>query len=190
MPSNALRAWGVTARRALDQMEAAIAAIGGSSRGRTRTTLTLNHAYCLTLSSQFQAFCRNLHDECGRLILRSAPLQFQKVLELNLTFSRKLDQGNPNSGNIGADFNRFGIELWNELKTWSPRNEDRQQKLDELNAWRKAVAHQSFDPRKFPSRWLRLGKMRTWRRACEGLAIDLDSVMRGCLHRILGSYPW
>lgn len=55
MPSNALRNWRRGGKQALDEIEAAHAAIGGSGPGRRYATQQINQAYAVMLSSQFQA---------------------------------------------------------------------------------------------------------------------------------------
>src|SRR5487761_2241061 len=60
--------------------------------------------------------------------------------------------GNPNSGNLGSDFKRLGIDFWAEVKKLDARNADRLKRLDELNNWRNAIAHQHFDPARLGGR--------------------------------------
>ena len=33
----------------------------------------------------------------------------------NILFGRKLDHGNPNAGNLGADFGRLGLPFWSAV---------------------------------------------------------------------------
>ncbi len=42
-----------------------------------------------------------------------------------LTQGRKLDSGNPNPGNLGSDFNRFGLDFWAVVDRLDVRNPDR-----------------------------------------------------------------
>jgi hypothetical protein len=55
--------------------------------------------------------------------------------------ARKLDSGNPNPGNIGADFDRLEISFWPAVVGYDARNADRQRLLVTLNQWRNAIAH-------------------------------------------------
>ncbi len=64
MPSASFRTWAGPRAAKLDEIEAAHAALTGSGRGRRWATEQVNHAYAVLLSSQFQAFCRDLHSEC------------------------------------------------------------------------------------------------------------------------------
>lgn len=104
--------------------------------------------------------------------------------------SRKLDRGNPNPGNIGEDFKRFGIAFWDMVKARDVRNRARQDRLEELNKWRNAIAHQDFDAAVLGSTTLRIQQVREWRRACEHLATAFDEVMRAQLLTMVGTSPW
>jgi hypothetical protein len=71
------------------------------------------------------------------------------------------------------------------------RNQTRQDRLEELNAWRNSIAHQDFDPLRLGgTTFLRLQQVRVWRTSCEHLAGAFDAVMRWHLHAINGVSPW
>ena len=110
----------------------------------------------------------------------------------SLLFGRKLDAGNPNPGNIGSDFNRFGGGFWPAVDGDSPRNLQRRLALDALNRWRNAIAHNAFAPDMYkgsrPS--LHLAAVQDWRKACDGLARSFDNVLRAYLHSVTGAAPW
>jgi hypothetical protein len=110
----------------------------------------------------------------------------------NLVFGRKLDRGNPNPGNIGADFNRLGVEFWPRIDAHRPENPARQAALKELSAWRNAIVHQDFSPSMLragrPN--LTLAQVRLWRKACDGLARSFEDVLRDHLRVLTGSAPW
>jgi hypothetical protein len=101
-----------------------------------------------------------------------------------------LDRGNPNPGNIGADYNRLGLLFWDEVLSVDIRNKGRQDRLEELNKWRNAIAHQDFDPMVLGTTTLRLRDVRQWRNACNQLATRFDEVMRGWLETANGVSPW
>jgi hypothetical protein len=191
MPSRALRSWLRVRLSALDEIERAHRSVGGTGPGRRHATQQLNHAYAILLSAQFQGFCRDLHDECINCLVQSlSPASLRTTLEESLGWGRKLKTGNPNPGNIGSDFNRFDIEFWVEVRRADARTDSRFDRLEELNRWRNAVAHQDFDPRVLGPELLRLEKVQGWRSACEGLAISFDRVMRVHLHALTGNSPW
>jgi hypothetical protein len=173
-------------------MEAAHRSVGGSGPGRRTATQQLNQAYAVLLSAQFQGFCRDLHSECVRHLEHvTSPSSLGRVLGQEFLIHRRLDQGNPNAGNIGADFNRLGIRFWPAVESADSRNAQRQAMLVELNDWRNATAHQDFDAAKLGgSINLRLRRVRNWRAACHALALSFDSVMHGHLLALTAVAPW
>lgn len=186
--SRALQRWRTAVKADLDQIEAAHAALGGKSRGRRYATLQLNHAYVMLLSSQFQGFCRELHTEAvDWTVKHTTPGAIAAVLSASLLQGRKLDSGNPNPGNIGSDFARVGLPLWQRVTALGGRNVTRQQKLEELNTWRNAVAHQDWS-KVGPD--LQLKTVKGWRAACDGLAASFDKATRDYLTQLAGAKPW
>jgi hypothetical protein len=192
MPSTALQQWRTVRAAALDEIEQAHASVGGSGPGRRYATQQINQAYAMLLSSQLQGFCRDLHTECVEHAVRClAPTAWQQIVQAEFTLYRKLDTGNPNPGNLGADFGRLGIELWDEVVASDPRNAQRRILLQELNEWRNAIAHQSFDPQRLGGRTtLHLGDVRRWRASCDQLAVAFDGVMQVHLRMLTGVSPW
>lgn len=194
MPSKSLETWRTTRAESLDEIVAAHRKVGGSGRGRRFATQQINHAYAMLLSSQFQGFCRNLHAECidhlfGSVASMSVPLF--EIIRRDFIQGRKLDKGNPNPGNIGSDFNRFGFKFWDDVCRHDVQNAARQKELELLNEWRNAIAHQDFDPTKLggiPS--LRLSHVTQWRQVCDVLAAEFDEVLRNYIHSITGTSPW
>lgn len=192
MASRSLQHWRTQRTHELDQIEAAHTAIGGTGSGRRYATSQVNQAYAMLLSSHFQGFCRDLHSEClDNLVRAITPQSIQLTLRAEFLLHRRLDQANPNPGNIGADFNRFGLRFWPEVITCDRRNARRRDYLENLNVWRNAIAHQDFDPDKLGGKKTpQLGMVRTWRKACDGLTEAFDSVIRSYLFSILGHSPW
>jgi len=192
MPSASFQAWELERQPALEEMESAHRSVGGSDRGRRYATQQINQAYAVLLSSQFQRFCRDFHSECASYFVQSVPAGILRTALRNvLVQHRKLNTGNPNPGNIGEDYNRFGISFWDEVKNLDMRNQARQNRLEELNAWRNAIAHHDFDPARLGGATaLRLQQVRTWRNACHRLAIAFERVMRSHLRAVSGVAPW
>src|SRR5207244_294677 len=113
VPSHAFHNWSAERVVSLDQIESAHRSVGGSGPGRRYTTQQINQAYTVLLSSQFQAFCRDLHTECANHLVAPVPsLDLREMYRSGLVMNRKLDRGNPNPGNIGSDFNRLGLSFW------------------------------------------------------------------------------
>lgn len=191
MPSQSLARWQLERATALDEIASAHQSIGGNARGRRYATQQLNYAYAVLLCSQFQGFCRDLHDECADILAQTiASADISRVLRDSLLRDRKIDRGNPNPGNIGADFERFLISFWPEVIASDQRNGTRRDRLNELTHWRNAIAHQDFHSLPQGSATLRLQRVRIWRKACESLATTFDSVLYSHLTSLIGSSPW
>jgi hypothetical protein len=193
MPSLALQDWSTRRAAALEEIEHAHRLIGGRGPGRRYLTQQINQAYAVLLSSQFQGFCRELHDNCvDWIVAATASPVLAAIHRGNLLFGRKLDTSNPNPGNIGSDFNRFGFLFWPAVDADHPRNPERRVALENLNRWRNAIAHSAFTPVMVrggrPS--LQLSEVQNWRRACDGLARSFDTVMRAHLLSVTGTAPW
>ncbi len=191
MSSASLQRWLADRASELDQLEGAHSAVGGAGPGRRWATRQINHAYAVLLCSQFQGFCRDLHSESVDHLVRSiSPEILQTALRSEFVFARKLDRENPNAGNLGSDFNRLGLSFWTEVGRDDSRNAMRKERLDKLNQWRNAIAHQDFDPAKLGPRKLTLGMVESWRRACDALARSFDHVLKRYLTSISGRPPW
>lgn len=187
MPSAAFRRWDTIGQQALDEIEAAHRAVGGGRRGRRYATLRLNHAYTVLLSSQFQAFCRDLHSEAAQFLATATQAGVRPIVLAVLTRGRKLDAGNPNPGNLGSDFERLGMTFWPAVNGLDRRNAARQALLEQLNTWRNAIAHQDWG-RVGPA--LRVGNVRAWRSACRSLSWSFDRAVQVHLAALVGTPPW
>jgi len=189
MPSNSLLRWRNERADALDEIEHAHLRVGGSERGRRYATQQINHSYAVILSSQFQGFCRDLHSEAIDHIVLSLPANLRGFVRAELFWSRSLDRGNPHPAALGTDFNRLGVNFWGEVYALDSRNERRRELLEELNAWRNAIAHQDFDLVRGDST-LHLARVRAWRRTIGALGEMFDRVMYNHLSTLVGSEPW
>jgi hypothetical protein len=174
-------------------MERAHRSLRGSGPGVRAATLQINQAYTMMLSGQFQGFCRDLHEESSDLLAASIrDLQLRLMVQENVAFGRKLSQGNPNPGNIGADFNRLMLNFWPLVLAHRPQNNARRAALEELTAWRNAIAHQAFAAHMLRAGrpQLQLTEVQTWRSACDGLARSFDDIMRSFIETRTGTFPW
>ena len=193
MPSQSLHRWQTEARAALDQIQSAHAAVGGSKRGRRYATLQINHAYLVLVSSHFQRFCRDLHGEAiDQLCRQGHPHDPRRdILRYGLSLNRQLEARNPTPAAIGADFERFNLRFWDVVKSKSPaRNRRRQELLDELNKWRNAIAHQDFAHNNLSPNGVTLSLVRRFRSACDDLARRFDAVLATHLATMMGVAPW
>lgn len=190
MASSSLQIWINVRCVALDEIESAHKSIGGSGRGRRYATQQINYAYTMLLSSQFQAFCRDLHSECAKFMVQGiGSLAMSVALRNAIVRNRKLDRGNPNPGNLGSDFDSFGISFWDEVRALDHRNRARQTLLEEMCDWRNAIAHQDFSALGGGS-VLQLRRVRTWRAACHQLGLAFDEAMRQHLQALTSVAPW
>jgi hypothetical protein len=193
MPSLSLNAWFADRSGALDEIESAHRAVGGAGPGRRTATQQINQAYAVLLSSHFQGFCRDLHAECSDHLANPMPdPNLRMLMRSNLVVNRKLDAGNPNPGNLGADFSRFRLAFWPLVDASHARNVQRKVLLEQLNAWRNAIAHQDFSPPMLRGGRpiLQLSQVQAWRKACDGLARSFDEVLRVHIQSLTGSTPW
>jgi hypothetical protein len=191
MPSIALEIWNDERRAALDEIESAHRVVAGLEQVQTLALRQIHQAYAVLLSSQFQGYCRDLHSECILHLLPAIPHPtLRRACELLLAQGRKLDRGNPNPGNIGSDFGRFGLAFWGNIEERDLRNQMRKHLLERLNTWRNAISHQDFESDKLSMDALEWDTILGWRRACEGLAISFDEVMRDHVQSIVGRPPW
>jgi hypothetical protein len=192
MPSRSYRSWMASRARALDEIEAAHASVGGTGPGRRYATQQINHAYVVLLASQFQGYCRDLHTESVACLLDflQPPIILRQLVEDGFTRGRQLDSRNAQPASIGADFGLLGVRFWSEVCNHRPGNDTRQRELEEINRWRNAIAHQNFSgvsPTAAPM--LPIVKVRRWRSVCVGLARSFDEVMRAHLESLTGLTP-
>ncbi len=191
MPSNSYGRWVRARATRLDQMESAHSSVGGTGRGRRYATDQINQAYAILLASQFQGFCRDLHSESAAYLIDAIqPLTMRPIVRAEITRDRKLDRGNASPGNLGSDFNRLGLDFWDEVRTMNAKNSSRNRSLEMLNEWRNAIAHQHFDEAKLGTSTLGLAQVRSWRNVCNQLARSFDVVMRNHVRSVTGSPPW
>lgn len=193
MPSVSYRRWRMARASALDEIAQAHAAVGGTARGRRYATQQINRAYAVLLASQFQGFCRDMHSECvDHIIAVIAPSPLlRNLLQTELTRGRQLDRGNATSATLGADFGRFTMQLWADLKVFEFNSTAWKKDLDLLNDWRNAIVHQDFTSSRLGGIMsLHLSKVRQWRRSCGRIARAMDEVIRRHLHGLTGISPW
>ena len=206
--SRSLRNWRTERAAALDELEAAHAAVGGTGPGRRTATQALNQSYVALLAGHFQGFCRDLHTEWSATLAEAfaanaerawrsaagvvcgpppAPAVerwrgLRRLTYRNLTASRRLDGGNANLETLEDDFGRLlDVKLKTVLPSLDRRADGRLQRLRMLNMWRNAIGHQDFRKPTVTTGRVALKDVRDWRRACDGLAETLDRLCRQLL---------
>jgi hypothetical protein len=189
MPSISYRRWRTTRRAAPDRVQDAHTTVHGA--GRREATRQINHGYAVLLAAEFQGYCRELHSEAVRHFVANLPALQRPIVAEALTFNRQLDRGNAQSGSLGSDFGRFGLDWWSEVDAVDPAGPGLRRSLDELNAWRNAIAHNDFDPARLGGTIiLRLAAVRGWRRTCNQLTRAFDAVLANHLRTVTGHSPW
>ncbi len=192
MPSDALNVWRIDRVPRLQNVEADclhLAALHAAAPGRVQEYI---RAYAVLLGSEFQGYCRDLHTECaGKLVASVYPTSLRAALRAQCLYGRKLDMGNPNSGNLGADFGRYGIDFWLAVLAIDPGHAARQHRLAMLSAWRNAIAHNDYDPVQLGGTiTLSVAQIRDWRTECDLLAAAFDLALGSYLQTVTGVAPW
>jgi hypothetical protein len=206
MPSLALQEWQGTRSIQLDELDVAHGAVGGAGPGRRYATRQLNHAYTVVLAAQFQGFCRDLHSESADMVAGaigslspagSVNSSAIAGIVLNaLAQNRQLDRGNAHPSSLGADFKSFDLDLWGAAGKLDARTPRRSTRLEQLNIWRNAIAHQDFDFSQHQlevlgdATGLDLNKVRAFRSCCDQLAATFDKLLARHLEPIVGGLPW
>lgn len=191
MPSVSYRNWRTTRRAALDLVQAAHTTVHGTGAGRREATRQINHGYAVLLAAQFQGYCRELHTEAVSHFVATVPAVQRLTVASSLVLGRQLDRGNAQSGSLGSDFGRLGLDWWRAVDAVDATGPALRRALDELNAWRNAIAHNDFDPNKLGGTiTLRLAAVRGWRHTCNQLARAFDVVLAQHLQSTTGHAPW
>lgn len=194
MPSQALRLWQVDSSAKLNELVAAHGRAGGTRRGRRYTTEQLNASLVAQIAAHFQLYCRNLHTEAAQALVSEAPPAYRAILRLALTNRRGLDRGNAWAETVGADFARFDLDIWAASQARDVRTATRRVRLQQLNTWRNAIAHQDFvfsaeQQALLVGTSLTLLWAQRWRSACHGLALVFDVVVADHVGELVGTRP-
>ncbi|WP_432558841.1 hypothetical protein [Granulicoccus sp. GXG6511] len=170
--------------------------MAGRGPGRRWITTEINHALILRLASEFQGFCRDLHEESIEAFIGSGlpvPDPINSVVRASLETGRKIDSGNATWANIVTDFQRFGLSLKAELQQSRPgRYSGWVTVMDRLNKARNAIAHD--DRVKLAEcherQPLTLQTFRRWRSTLNEVVRSLDRLVGAYLKHLTGTNPW
>lgn len=198
MPSKALKNWQRSLIKQLDPLRTIHADLTGRRSGRPRTTQQVVDAYIILLSGLFQQYCRDVYQEAVDEVVAAVAIpRLHPVLYKNFQWSLELGSKNAQPSSLGSDFGRLGMDFWARLRSRDSRSRTRQNKLESLNVWRNAVAHQDFvrndDFNKKAGKTRRtLAYAEDWRAALTALASDIDAAMSAHLVWLLSlpSLPW
>jgi hypothetical protein len=196
MPSRALQEWRTTQRAELDRLEAAVRRARASSAADRALRQQLVDAYIVLLAGHFQRFCRELHGQAAECLVGNVgPPAAQTLVRDLIVTGRALSRSNATAAALGGDFGRVGMKLWSTLLERQARNSLRRRRLEQLNAWRNAIAHQDHKPDHGrlaavagTDRSLRWATV--WRANCSALARELDVAVSQHLTNLVGSRPW
>lgn len=186
MPSPAFTTWRTDSSAALGQLEEIVL------NDDERQTQQVRYAYVLLLCAHLQAYCGGLHTDATQVLVESIDPRIGAVLDANLSFARRLDRSNAQPATLATDFNRLDIELWSAVQAVDAASAARRRELEELNAWRNAIAHHDIEGRRHSlvPQEVTLAACRSWRSAVEGLAQAFDMIVADRLRALVGSQPW
>lgn len=192
MPSDALHDWQTDRLPRLRNVEVDCLYLEALHAADPQRVQEFIRSYAVLLSSEFQGFCRDLHSECAdRLVDAITPVGLQTVLRLQCMYGRKLKTGNPTPGTLGADFNRFGFDLWPGVLALDPGHAARQHRLALLYAWRNVIAHHDYEAADLGgTTTLTITQVRDWQTDCDAFAVAFDAVIRSNLQITTGVLPW
>lgn len=193
--SSALTAWRTDGLERLRELESVHVLATGHGPGRRWGTQQLNRSLFVALMAQFQAYCRDLHDQAVAVNVAAAAPGHQVLLQTLLTQGRKLDVGNPRKGALGSDFGKFGFAFIADLQAEGADTSRRLDMLEDLVDFRNAVGH--GDEAKIDEleattaiRSTKLSYTRH-RQALNALAGTMDRVVAQKLVALLGgNRPW
>lgn len=184
MTSAAISAWRGTRTNHLDQLEEAHAALRTGGAGRQWKTEQINLAMLVRLTSEFQGFARDLHDEAADTLavgLAAGDLAVESVLRGAFIRERTVDKGNPHPSGLAKDFLALGLQLWPQLRSVSADAPEWNVRLGRLVETRNAIAHDNaVQLAKVEADGMRLRQFRTfqsYRRSMGKLAEAMDTVV-------------
>jgi hypothetical protein len=177
-------------------MEAAIRTVCGSGPAERAMRRQLVDAAIVLLAGHFQGCCRELHTEAAGFMAGCVrPAITSNLVHTLLLHQRALSRGNAHPAALAADFARLGVDVWDELGRRNPRNAVRRLRIEQLNVWRNAIAHQDFafsnsqtaTTSGMARDWRSL---RIWRHSCSALVHELDAVVKRHLTGLADEPPW
>jgi hypothetical protein len=194
MTSPALTTWQSSRLPRLDQLIALHPDTAGSTTDPA-VAEEWTHALVLRLTSEFQGFCRDLHDDLARTIARLLTGQDKTRLLIidGLTRGRDLDQYSATVETLVADFDRLGIELPSKLPAHPRAGPKWKQELLQLHWARNGVVHD--DPSKIKKLKeagvdLNFVAVVRWRNRVDALAEAMDHTADSKLSELFGIFRW
>lgn len=177
-------------------MQEAHQTIGGSGKGRRWRVQHINDAYLVLLAAHFQSFCCDLYSEAAAAFAAGIqPGPAQIGIAAALESERQLLRGNATADNIRRDFAKFGMTFWVDVEARHPPDKARKSRLDQLNIWRNAIAHQNFklspeNQAKVAGTDRSLRGIKSWRSCFNVLAEHFDVAVGRYSEGLVGAPPW
>ena len=180
MTSSALATWRSSRLDRIDRLLAAHPDSAGSTTGPAAAD-ELTEALVVRLASEFQGFCRDLHDDAIEAVIKSLPVRSSAMYSMlmeGLISGRGLDRRSADPKTVGDDFDRLGLSLWGALAMSRPASVAAwREALVLLHRARNGVAH--ADHRALAAvqaaGWpVRLETVRRWRKLLDEIAEALD----------------
>lgn len=195
MTSPALTTWQSSRLSRLDRL----IALHPDSAGSTTDPAVAEEwtqALVLRLSSEFQGFCRDLHNDLARTIARALTGWDEKTRSLvfaGLTRGRALEQKSASAETIRADFDRLSVDLLLLLSTHPRAGPQWTGELGQLHRARNGVVHDDPDKikkLKKEGRELSLATVIRWRNWVDGLVEAMDDVTSSRMSELFGMIRW
>lgn len=108
----------------------------------------MRHGVALSVPDQrLRAFrvVRSLRQRPGYGFAGTRSFDYRVLLFENLTSGRFLDRQNAHPVAVAKDFERFGVDIWEQVEAMRSGNDERRKKLEALITWRNAIAHHDID---------------------------------------------
>jgi hypothetical protein len=189
-PSPALQKWRIDRAVALDSLVAVHGKVVDGKPGRQYATEHLNQALFIALASEFQGYCRDLHDIAvfaatdGLAASGDPRMVWARAA---LIRNRKLSVGNANSAALGNDFKFFGMNFWDSIKTMHPSKRDAWREfLDTMIETRNAIVHRDDTKLAAIAEPLTLRTFKKWRATLNSVTSGIDKVVDAYLQNTIG----
>jgi hypothetical protein len=196
MTSPALATWRSSRLPRLDRLLALHPDSAGSATDPAVAEVC-THALVSRLASQFQGFCRDLHDDAVNAILDAVAVsdeEMRGMLTNGLTVGRGLDRRSADPKTVDDDFARLGADQWVGLAAVRPEAVSSwREGLGALHRARNGVAHDDRDAiaAVAVAGWpVRVDTVRKWRNLLDDTAEGIDTVASKEISRLIGKNPW
>lgn len=190
MTSIALERWRTARAERLDELVDAHRLVRRSGPGHRRRCEQITRAYLLAVAAQFQGYCRDVHTEAMLAVVAVAqPARVASQLRVLIGKGRRLGSRNATPGALADDFDRLGLDLWSEMARRDRRTGERRRRLEQLNGWRNALAHENAD-RLQRMGTLTIADVARARITCSAIAATMDRVVADHVVRFTGRRPW